>query len=1734
MASRTHRRFRIHRRVLEELRPDGATGPRLGRRTFLLGAAALAAGAVPAARAAGKLAISSLRVRTRKFSNGDLRSVTVSLPSGEGWTVDVSRYAPGAKLTLANTEHGIEIALSEARYAGLQRLADLKATINSNVLRHTIRLELLPATGQKAQWIFEGDFVEWVLGERPLELALDKEHTQKFLGGEDSALTERFFATSRDNSKLTYRPDNVLLIDGEGLELYHGRAMYELDSLAVGPAGPADEGLLEGANAARTFLDGSVRAHTRERVSLPAGNWFAQGPFEGVQEVRIETYEGGGAFARIGRPESRLELVGFGMAFLIAGPRWVTHWNGNQESQALSAEVSDDRDDQWLSSDGMTIGIGADPESPTIYLEDSKDELSPIAEVPLAVTRIVPHFDDAIVSMRGHRPMPVNLGLEGQQPQPAPRPIPIQPRPIPIQPRPNPTPTPTPTPTPQPQPQPQPNPGTATLQPGRIGNIQLKPDFTIGQLRLVPFGLDVVRREDMLTLSFEFANLALTNANGQPRLTRNNPNKPAYLIVNFPPQAITEATFNEGPDGRPDPDENPNIAGNAWTRPIDSRMAGESRLVFYMPTEVPYIVYNLEGEDGKGKNGLLDWARLKQNVNITAYNDFGSPWIKLNPSHIDPVDNIRFDISRFKIPAGGIPIPRAEDMNNVRSESLKTIQPTPITRPPLNPAIRPEVMQPVPAVTRQPKNTEGLIGNVAIGIDPTRTFKFIPTTPLPISEYHTRIEMPVRLYISPTELAGWSHVALPNPSTKGRFELWHTRLGAVKPDAVAGNQVIVFSDDGKVFYSTTINSAQGPFPADQAGTPDPVVRAIGALDYDDNDQNAKYGPMIRDSERTVNGQLIWSQTATIRQRHRKQLVDFMCLRGQGNKDTEPFRVENLILTPLGGYLKGQWVWRPPTGFPDGRGPELVTWRHVATLGREHYVKLVERGYLFPTGHKAVKVTISERKFQTTAQGKVVAYMRRRQFVVVRDPLVEFESSYRKVLGFQSLKLLTLETPVLDILTSSDPVGQWGGAFGAGQFLTNESRLQWLYSDRKPVLFNVRGVDMDGKIINFSMPMIFVMMTAGKNPAVVQRLIQEYEKNENSPTANPFGFPRRSDLGGQRVAFGRSDPSVSSKNVGEGSSGQTSSDGNAAYPVLQMLLSAQPFAANPDLDIPVWRPVLHRANIRVPAVEMLQGEEPPQGAFYFTDEGEALEELVAGEFGMASTAAIEDSKLGGLDVKLAEIYKQAEFAAQNKAGMLFELIDKVESKIKDSSKSGGLLNPDMVIRAIGRGKGPLGGKSLDDITNAIADPKEMLGNAAKILGAVSIWEILPSSLTIKPGDDEAPYMEVSLVYGPEGKKKPPTGAVLAVIWNPPIKNWGFPGEDPIFVVSNFSGLYPANERPPFNSNGSLGLQGTVKIDFKGGKPKMEFVAAMKNFRVDILSPASFLYLDFKLLQFKIEVGKSPKVDVDLTKITFTGPLTFIQKLQELFSGDGGGLKLASANNYEMVAADVGFKPFFDVDLSGIKAGFTITIPSFGFGIFAIRNISLGFKLTLPFIGDPLRVRFNFCEQNDPFQLSVMGFTGGGFVAIEIGLEGVERFEAAFEFGGSLSLDIGVASGGVELMAGIYYSMENDVSTLKAYIRLRGHLSVLGIISITITFELSMTYISDGNRLYGTATVTVEIEILFFSVSVSMTVERQLAGKKADSELYAMDGGALPAPDEVHKFTDAMSSGQWTEYCAAFAK
>src|SRR5207248_1429609 len=101
------------------------------------------------------------------------------------------------------------------------------------------------------------------------------------------------------------------------------------------------------------------------------------------------------------------------------------------------------------------------------------------------------------------------------------------------------------------------------------------------------------------------------------------------------------------------------------------------------------------------------------------------------------------------------------------------------------------------------------------------------------------------------------------------------------------------------------------------------------------------------------------------------------------------------------------------------------------------------------------------------------------------------------------------------------------------------------------------------------------------------------------------------------------------------------------------------------------------------------------------------------------------------------------------------------------------------------------------------------------------------------------------------------------------------------------------------------------------------------------------------------------------------------------------------------------------------------------------------------------------------------------------------EGALEFGGSLAFDVGVASGGLYVMAGMYFRVTKSQTTLSGYLRAGGSLSVLGLIHASVEFLLAVSYRSrteDGrsySELYGTATVTVSIELFLFSIDVHIT-------------------------------------------------
>jgi len=166
-----------------------------------------------------------------------------------------------------------------------------------------------------------------------------------------------------------------------------------------------------------------------------------------------------------------------------------------------------------------------------------------------------------------------------------------------------------------------------------------------------------------------------------------------------------------------------------------------------------------------------------------------------------------------------------------------------------------------------------------------------------------------------------------------------------------------------------------------------------------------------------------------------------------------------------------------------------------------------------------------------------------------------------------------------------------------------------------------------------------------------------------------------------------------------------------------------------------------------------------------------------------------------------------------------------------------------------------------------------------------------------------------------------------------------------------------------------------------------------------------------------------------------------------------------------------------------------------------------------------VDFSFAERAHPFLLTVSLLGGGGFLHVQLDATGMKMLEAALEFGANASINLGVASGGVHIMAGIYFSMQIDAgktrATLQGYLRMGGELSILGIISMSLEFVLSFTY--SAGKATGRATLTVAVKVLFFSKSVEISVEKQFGGSEGD-------------PTFAHLIT---SPGVWNSYASAYA-
>jgi hypothetical protein len=880
------------------------------------------------------------------------------------------------------------------------------------------------------------------------------------------------------------------------------------------------------------------------------------------------------------------------------------------------------------------------------------------------------------------------------------------------------------------------------------------------------------------------------------------------------------------------------------------------------------------------------------------------------------------------------------------------------------------------------------------------------------SASETAIEVPWQVILSPHKRSAWAHSSQP-VSSDGRTELWHTRLA-------------VRTKDGAV---------------DEQKSGERTVRAVWTPGFNRNQapDPSQLGPF----------------RMPLTPRDRWELVeltsDFALPSPNPTPQAryyvpKPVNVDHLMLSSLGAWINSRGDWdKAPNKL------NIVHWTQRGTMAREHYVKVVKRGFLFPLCHRAALIQISERKIQKPGEdGDYAAYLRKRAFIVVKEPV---KSHKDRDMPLRSVRIRTVVTPDLDAYDGAQagdtkvlkpPPSNQTNFYGEAAF--------WPRVGGEDFLFNIAASDFDGKTIEFSAPLIFVLHSTGTNtdnPGDTENICARYEADNELATER-----RTRPLQGQRLAYAKPDK-----------------PGDTSLETENLVLGCEiPEPGTVPKDDCQFRPRMMKADVRLSAVEAVKGPL----------------EVTAVEHHQAYLDHGIDS-----DQNKSRSYLRTE----SSGGVPLNYGTDAEG-----DRCGGIGAPNMTITGISRSLGPTGGPP--NAAPPKFDPTSFL-SGAKFLG-INFADVLVKDLPTDGSLAKLPKTVSETVFPGGDPAKPATEILTRMDWQPALKKDPLEVFEPKGPGGDAAMLLRALYRTPLNPP---------------GEPDFEVSGDLRSFRLHLFGSAhEFLVLHFNTLAFQSRKGQKPKVDVDISDVTFSGPLKFVNELRQYLRSNGNG--------FDVVVAP-----------QQVSAGYTLTIPDAPFGVITIKNIGFTAGVTIPFTGQAVTARFAFSEKEKPFLVSYTIFGGGGYFEINIGAHGIESFAAALEFGASAEIDLGPASGGVEIMAGVYLAIAEDDAELTGYVRLHGELDVLGLISVSLSFYLGMTYDFGADELWGQCTLTVEVEVLVFSGSVEVTAEKRFAGGggggpgKAKALTKGFGGGQGPAPI---RFEDLLTEDEWQDvYVTSFA-
>jgi len=843
-------------------------------------------------------------------------------------------------------------------------------------------------------------------------------------------------------------------------------------------------------------------------------------------------------------------------------------------------------------------------------------------------------------------------------------------------------------------------------------------------------------------------------------------------------------------------------------------------------------------------------------------------------------------------------------------------------------------------------------------------------TPRPLDLSETSIELPYRLFISPNQFGTWYHelkLKWTGLQAAGAFqtcELWHNRL-------------------------TASNSAYM------------TVRALWGVDISGTYNNK---PARVDSFVTA-----------LYNDDRHCIVHESSNWGIANFTPQAVQVEQLMLTPLGGWLDGV-LQVSRTALANAKiigSLNLLKWKHLANLARDHYVEVVYAGNMFPFGHEASLVRVTQRVAKQN-----YAYNQQQFFIVISETEMKYNpvdsSNQFNSFPFSTIRFVTTVTPPLN--TPQRFCTKISDNQGDHQFIP--------YVNGSPFMFRIIAYDLEGTEVDLEMPLVFlstditVDVHGNPNTGNIGAISTFYND------ANQTHIQTAIDFRSQKMALAKS---------------QTPGDTRFEVQAATFHAAVVPGSA------PGFRPLVAGMGVFIHAVQAITGVNTAQ-----------------------NIVLVDDRNSGTVFASLATA------SAVNFSG--------------NSNKTGGSLSPNFSITAISKLHGAIGG-DVNQAKSLNFDPTAFFDSTAKLFGVIDLGQI------VQKVSNAAATLSGTTVNSPIPALKTIETAdalITQYTWNAATLT----SHDFGFVQ-----FVPASSAP-----GKLVVETSIYRYKNASQPDTLVVNSyLDDFSVTIagLAEVSFTRVGFT-------TGSNAKVDVtiDLQQppVKFLGALTFVNALQQFIPSNG-----------------FSDPPYLDVSDTGVQTGYTLALPNIQLGAFTLSNVSFGAMVDLPFTGDPMSVQFNFCQKQQPFTLTISLLGGGGFFAVAFDMHGLTSLEASLEFGASASLDLGVASGSVSVMGGVYYGMtiSNGVTTseLSGFVKMNGSLSVLGLITASVEFDLTLAADLSGNkvtRVWGEASLTIQVSVFMFSTSVQLQVEREFAGADADPT-----------------FGQMVSQSDWQTYCGAFA-